>query len=430
VSLSWPGTWELTNWGRGAANNAPAGNDKQGPRWWVGSANENTADPNSGMCGAANFGCNPTNAQLAQTAGSLDAGNQVRAIQGYMTGPSTPMRQIHAMTSYLARAADFKVFWGANGAVDSVKDVTHHVRVPFKPMLRASWGIMNDSSFVIPYFAINPGDTVPNPSKTAPGNQPILGDTTRVAGIPNGNKTVLRWDDLTCLDPISGPGSIMGAALTPAQACGGAAQFPAVLMDHARLTPVAFNATGFGAATSPATGNGFIFYISGQFFMMQLTALPAAGTVWNLRTYAGDVVGTTGSYAWVDATRPPAVPGLKVQVAFQGSTASGATVDSTFAAIHTVPDPYYVTNGLETSANNKVLRFVNLPTQCIVRIYSVSGILVRVLTHNDPTNGGDLVWDLRNRNNQFVASGVYFYHVEAADGRTKVGRFTVVNFAQ
>jgi len=119
-----------------------------------------------------------------------------------------------------------------------------------------------------------------------------------------------------------------------------------------------------------------------------------------------------------------------VQVAFQGSTASGATVDSTFAAIHTVPDPYYVTNGLETSANNKVLRFVNLPTQCIVRIYSVSGILVRVLTHNDPTNGGDLVWDLRNRNNQFVASGVYFYHVEAADGRTKVGRFTVVDFAQ
>ncbi|HTY06351.1 MAG TPA: T9SS type A sorting domain-containing protein, partial [Gemmatimonadales bacterium] len=99
------------------------------------------------------------------------------------------------------------------------------------------------------------------------------------------------------------------------------------------------------------------------------------------------------------------------------------------ALVHTVPDPYYVTNALEITPNNKVLKFVNLPPQAIVRIYSVSGILVQVLTHNDPTGGGELDWDLRNRSNQFVASGVYFYHVEAADGKTKVGRFTVVQFA-
>ena len=36
---------------------------------------------------------------------------------------------------------------------------------------------------------------------------------------------------------------------------------------------------------------------------------------------------------------------------------------------------------------------------------------------------------MRNRNNQVVASGVYFYHVEAGDAR-RVGRFTVVNFAK
>jgi len=29
-----------------------------------------------------------------------------------------------------------------------------------------------------------------------------------------------------------------------------------------------------------------------------------------------------------------------------------------------------------------------------------------------------------------VASGVYFYHIETPNGQTKVGRFTVVNFAQ
>jgi hypothetical protein len=73
---------------------------------------------------------------------------------------------------------------------------------------------------------------------------------------------------------------------------------------------------------------------------------------------------------------------------------------------------------------------VNLPSQAIVRIYSVSGVLVQVLTLNDATSGSEITWNLRNRNNQFVASGVYFYHVETPDGKSKVGRFTVVNFAQ
>jgi hypothetical protein len=98
--------------------------------------------------------------------------------------------------------------------------------------------------------------------------------------------------------------------------------------------------------------------------------------------------------------------------------------------VHTVPDPYYVTNSLEITANTKVLRFVNLPDRAVIRIYSASGILVSLLSHNSLGGGGEEVWNLRNRNNQFVASGVYFYHVEAADGQTKVGRFTVVNYAQ
>jgi hypothetical protein len=76
-----------------------------------------------------------------------------------------------------------------------------------------------------------------------------------------------------------------------------------------------------------------------------------------------------------------------------------------------------------------VLNFVNLPARAIIRIYSVSGVLVQVLTQDDATGGGQLTWNLRNRNNQFVASGVYFYHVESPDGQKKIGRFTVVNFA-
>ena len=60
----------------------------------------------------------------------------------------------------------------------------------------------------------------------------------------------------------------------------------------------------------------------------------------------------------------------------------------------------------------------------------VSGILVQMIAVNDVTGGGEAQWNLRNRNNQFVASGVYFYHVETRDGKSKIGRFTIVNFAQ
>jgi hypothetical protein len=97
--------------------------------------------------------------------------------------------------------------------------------------------------------------------------------------------------------------------------------------------------------------------------------------------------------------------------------------------VHTVPDPYYVTNHYEQTTDFKILKFVNLPAQAIIRIYSASGILVTVLEHNSTELGGEESWNLLNRNGLVVASGVYFYHIEAGDAR-RVGRFTVVNWAQ
>ena len=94
-----------------------------------------------------------------------------------------------------------------------------------------------------------------------------------------------------------------------------------------------------------------------------------------------------------------------------------------------MPDPYYVTSAFEQTTDTKVIKFVNLPAKAIVRIYSSSGVLVSLLEHNSASFGGSADWNVRNRNNQVVASGVYFYHIEAGDAR-RVGRFTVVNFAQ
>jgi hypothetical protein len=97
--------------------------------------------------------------------------------------------------------------------------------------------------------------------------------------------------------------------------------------------------------------------------------------------------------------------------------------------VHTVPDPYYVTSEFETTTDTKFIKFVNLPQDAIIRIYSASGVLVALLEHHSDQFGGAKDWDVRNRNAQFVASGVYFYHVESGDA-TRIGRMTIVNFAQ
>lgn len=209
----------------------------------------------------------------------------------------------------------------------------------------------------------------------------------------------------------------------------------------AQVEPVDFNSDG------AADGQGIGLVINGEFFMMQLSGgvIPAAGTKWHLRAVTGTMSGVTctpsgtgavlpvntdcSGYSFSGDPRPSLAPGITYKITVTAAFSVDSSKSGDLSAVHTVPDPYYVTNALEVTPNNKVLKFVNLPSRAIIRIYSVSGVLVQVLTHNDQTGGGEQLWDLRNRSNQFVASGVYFYHVEGPDGKTKIGRFTVVQFA-
>ena len=92
-----------------------------------------------------------------------------------------------------------------------------------------------------------------------------------------------------------------------------------------------------------------------------------------------------------------------------------------------MPDPYLTTSRYDLAPSTKQLMFVELPPKATIRIYTVSGILVDIVDHEDSTGGGRVVWDLRNRNNQFVASGVYFFHVVTPEGDEHVGKFTVIN---
>jgi hypothetical protein len=391
VVLRAPGTWRLTSWGRSSVNFDPSDADQNGPRWWSGSSNENIQVPNELQCTPANGNCIQVN--LSRNSGALPGVDTLFHLQSYSTVPNTPMRELEAVTATVTRAADFRLYWGSNGAIDSVVDRTHHVRVPFQPNIGASWGVLSDSSFIVA--------------------------GTLAGSTPDGRNDVLTWTDALCV--ARAPAIVTGCSLGLAPR----------LLPGARLSPVsARSSTIANAPTLPATGAGFILYLNGHFFLMQMSQLPAAGTEWNARFYAGTITGTAAAanYAFVPAVRPPAVPGLRARVSFTGSTYElTRTTDSLLARVHTVPDPYYGASALETVADSQRLAFVNLPAQAIIRIYSVSGILVAVLIHNDATGGGEEFWSLRSRTGKAVASGVYFYHIETPDRRQKIGRFTVVN---
>lgn len=94
----------------------------------------------------------------------------------------------------------------------------------------------------------------------------------------------------------------------------------------------------------------------------------------------------------------------------------GATSDENvnkkeaLALINIVPNPYYAYSSYEPDFNKYRVRITNLPANATVTIYTTSGILVQRYTKSDPLQTY-IEWDLRNRNNIPISSGVYIMHV-------------------
>ncbi|MBI4428393.1 MAG: T9SS type A sorting domain-containing protein [Ignavibacteriales bacterium] len=113
--------------------------------------------------------------------------------------------------------------------------------------------------------------------------------------------------------------------------------------------------------------------------------------------------------------------------------ASGPDQDIASAGLVNVfPNPYYAFNAAETNRFSRFVTFSNLPPTATIRIFNLAGQLVRVLTKDPVSNPGQFVrWDLLNRFNFPVASGMYIAHVEMtlpSDGSTvtKVLKLAVI----
>ncbi len=417
VGMSLPGPDYMTIYGRGCVNTRPgfaaAGEcTYNGSRWFDGPSpanNETAVDPIAGN--GPNFTAFDMSGNY-NNAGALTGVTTIFQAQSYQAAQNT-YRGTEGAYAAAKRAADFNLYWGAGGLIDSVIDVTHNVPVPFRDsVIGGSWGVLNQSA-------------------AQPSGLNISFD----------RRTELTATDMGCVEPLRS----LGAAAQSPIVCGTSAlgDGPQYILSNTVIPgPIAMFSLGSttnARVSAAAANNGFVLYISGDVFTFELTggAVPASGTVWSLRQYVGAISGGNGAagdfgpyvYSNPEGVMPVTAVGVDLRASFDVVNQVNAPTEANLAQVHTVPDPYYVTSEFEQSTDTKVIKFVNLPQDAVVRIYSSSGVLVNLLEHHSTTFGGALDWNVRNRNNQVVASGVYFYHIESGNAR-RVGRFTIVNFAQ
>ncbi len=112
---------------------------------------------------------------------------------------------------------------------------------------------------------------------------------------------------------------------------------------------------------------------------------------------------------------------------------SAINLHSALDDIYVVPDPYVAVNVLEpkqpaalTGRGERRVEFVNLPQRCTIRIFTVSGKLVKTIKHDVDFKKGREPWDLLTKDGIEVAYGIYFYHVDAGKNGEKIGRFAVI----
>lgn len=103
--------------------------------------------------------------------------------------------------------------------------------------------------------------------------------------------------------------------------------------------------------------------------------------------------------------------------------------------IRVYPNPFIQHSQLRGEGEDYRIEFVNIPSICTIRIYTLAGEHIRTIEHDD--GSGDEPWGSRalgdyqvNKYLQYVAPGTYLFHVESHvpghKGEEKIGKFVII----
>ena len=118
----------------------------------------------------------------------------------------------------------------------------------------------------------------------------------------------------------------------------------------------------------------------------------------------------------------------------KSATTDNNKVNNNMDKIKAVPNPYIVTNVFEQplppqvrGRGERIVDFINVPSEATIRIFTSSGDLVRTLHQDGNINNGSVKWDLRTDEGLDISYGVYFYIVTApGTSDKKYGKLAII----
>ena len=78
------------------------------------------------------------------------------------------------------------------------------------------------------------------------------------------------------------------------------------------------------------------------------------------------------------------------------------------------------------------IMFTNLPSNCVITIFTPSGVKVKTIYKNNGVDNGMVFWDLLNEEGLEIAAGMYLYHVrpdfsdKSLNGLEHTGKFAII----
>lgn len=112
---------------------------------------------------------------------------------------------------------------------------------------------------------------------------------------------------------------------------------------------------------------------------------------------------------------------------------SNELASSKLENIYVVPNPYIGNNEIEPTdklpnqnRGERRIYFENLPMKCTIRIYTLSGELVRTLEHDSGIENGREFWNLLNTDGFSISYGLYLAHIDAPGVGEKLIKFAII----
>ena len=135
---------------------------------------------------------------------------------------------------------------------------------------------------------------------------------------------------------------------------------------------------------------------------------------------------------FVIRTSKPFYSGDVFQFSTKAARSDRELAKSQLDEIKVVPNPYIAGASWEprkifgSGRGERKIDFIHLPQQCTIRIFTMSGKLVKVIEHSSGALDGSQSWNLVSDDGMDIAFGVYVYHIDAPELGRRIGKFAII----